>query len=124
MQSLFRPPLDPWRVQQLTLFLTSLNRGERSDRPNTPLENLCLLEEPILEIYKILIDPPEDCARIPSEILKRSRHYISKGAMELYLTFCPLLLNSQPLPRAMLQNPYKVVQSSITITKNVPREDE
>lgn len=114
MQSLFCPSLDPWRMQQLTHFLTSLNRGERSDRLNTPLENVCLLEEPsahgVSEVYKILIDPPEDFVpRISFEMGKRSGHYTLQRAKELYFTLCSLLLNCQQIPGVMLQNSYKVV---------------
>lgn len=49
-------------MQQLTHFLSCLC-GEWSDRSNTSLENLCLVEEPsshgVSEIYKLLIHSPE-----------------------------------------------------------------
>lgn len=58
IQLLFNPPLDLWRIQQLTHFLSSLLRGERSDSPNTSLENLCLIEAPsahgVSEVNKLL----------------------------------------------------------------------
>lgn len=56
-RSMFNLPLDPRRMQQLAHFLSSLLRGEWSDRSNTSLENLCLVEAPsahrVSEIYKL-----------------------------------------------------------------------
>lgn len=63
IQLMLNPPLDPWRLQQLTHFLSCLRRQGWSNRLNSPLENLCLAKAPsthgVSEAYKVLIHPPE-----------------------------------------------------------------